>query len=128
MMSKTPRYFTLEQANAIVKMIRPMMTEILEIRQRILALQPEVWPVIEKAVGNGGSEAASRATREFGRLNRLALEIQATGAIIKDVNSGLVDFLALRDGKEVYLCWKYGEKQIVYWHDLESGFNGRQIW
>jgi hypothetical protein len=127
-MSETPHYFTLEQANVMIKMIRPMMAEILEIRRRILALQPEVWPVVEKAVGNGGSEAASRATREFERLNRLALEIQATGAIIKDVNTGLVDFLALRDGKEVYLCWKYDEAQIAYWHDLDSGFSGRQPW
>lgn len=127
-MSETPRYFTLEQANAMIKMIRPMMAEILEIRRRILALQPEVWPVVEKAVGNGGSEAASRATREFERLNRLVLEIQATGAVIKDVNNGLVDFLTLRDGKDVFLCWKYGEDQIAYWHDLDSGFNGRQAW
>lgn len=127
-MDEPKRYFTLEQANAAVAAIRPILREMLEIRQRIIDLQPEVWPVIEKAVGNGGSQAASQATREFERINSLAHEIQAIGGVIKDLNSGLVDFPAMREGREVYLCWKYGEQQIEYWHEVDSGFSSRQPW
>jgi hypothetical protein len=127
-MDEPKRYFTLEQANAAVEVIRPVMREMLEIRQRIIDLQPEVWPVIEKAVGNGGSQAVSQATREFERINSLAHEIQAVGGVIKDLNNGLVDFPALRDGREVYLCWKYGEQKIEYWHEIDSGFSSRQLW
>jgi hypothetical protein len=127
-MDEPKRYFTLEQANAAVAAIRPILREMLEIRQRIIDLQPEVWPVIEKAVGNGGSLAASQATREFERINSLAHEIQAIGGVIKDLNSGLVDFPAMREGREVYLCWKYGEQQIEYWHEVDSGFSSRQPW
>lgn len=127
-MAEPKRYFTLEQANAVVAVIRPVMREMLEIRQRIIDLQPEVWPVIEKAVGNGGSQAASQATREFERLNQLAHEIQALDGVIKDLNNGLVDFPALRDGREVYLCWKYGEPKIEFWHEIDSGFSSRQPW
>jgi hypothetical protein len=127
-MDEPKRYFTLEQANAAVAAIRPILREMLEIRQRIIDLQPEVWPVIEKAVGNGGSLAASQATREFERINSLAHEIQAIGGVIKDLNSGLVDFPAMREGREVYLCWKYGEQQIEYWHEVDLGFSSRQPW
>ena len=127
-MDEPKRYFTLEQATAAVEAIRPIIREMLEIRHRIIDLQPEVWPVIEKAVGNGGSQAASQATLEFERINQLAHEIQAVGGVIKDLNSGLVDFPAVKDGREVYLCWKYGEQKIEFWHEIDSGFSDRQIW
>jgi hypothetical protein len=127
-MDEPKRYFSLEQANAAVEAIRPIMREMLEIRQKIIDLQPEVWPVIEKAIGNGGNQAASQATREFERINLLAHEIQAVGGVIKDLDNGLVDFPALRNGREVYLCWKYGEQKIEFWHEIDSGFSDRQVW
>ena len=127
-MAEAKRYFTMEQANTAVALIRPILREMLEIRQRIIDLQPEVWPVIEKVIGNGGNQAASQATREFERINDLAHEIQALGGIIKDLNNGLVDFLALREGREVYLCWKYDEHHVAFWHEIEAGFDGRQLW
>lgn len=123
-----PRFFTLQEANNLLPVIRPLMREALEIRQNILSLQAEVWPVIEKALGNGGSQVASRAVQEFERLNAIVHQIQSFGAVIKDINTGLLDFPALRDGREVYLCWKYGEDQIEYWHDIDTGFVGRQPW
>ena len=104
-MADAPRYFTLEQANAVVKAIRPMMAEILEIRRAILAQQPRVWPVIAKAAGNGGSREASQVAVEFQHLDGLVREIQATGAVLKDINEGLIDFLALYQGREIYMCW-----------------------
>jgi hypothetical protein len=59
-------------------------------------------------------------------LNDLVHQIQATGAILKDLNTGLIDFLAIREGREIFLCWKYGEDQLEFWHDLDVGFAGRQ--
>jgi hypothetical protein len=119
-------YFTREQANSVVRAIRPMIAEILEIREAILARQAQVWPVLAQAAGNGGSKVASQVAREFQRLDMLVREIQATGAILRDINSGLVDFLASRHGRDVYLCWQYGEEQIDYWHETDGGFRGRQ--
>jgi hypothetical protein len=120
------RYFTLDEANAAVDVIRPLMKEVLDIRQLILKRQPEVWPALEKAAGNGGSRLASELAYDFNRLDALIHEIQSTGAEIKDINTGLLDFLALREGREVYLCWRYGEEAVGYWHDLDAGFAGRQ--
>jgi hypothetical protein len=120
------RYFTLQEANQAMTVIRPLMDEIQNIRQEILARQPEVWPVVERAAGNGGSPAASQMVREFERLDALVHQVQDTGALFKDINLGLLDFLALKEGREVYLCWKYGEQDIAFWHEIEAGYAGRQ--
>lgn len=119
-------YFTLEEANAALDVIKPIMDEIQRIRQDILDNQPEAWPVIEKAAGNGGGQAASLLARSFERLDTLVHQIQDMGVLLKDLNTGLMDFPAWRENHEVYLCWKYGEQRIEYWHEIDSGFAGRQ--
>jgi hypothetical protein len=124
--SNAPRYFTLEQAQAALEVIRPLVGEILEIRASILKRQPEMWPVLAKTAGNGGSKVASEIAQEFARLDQLMRAIQATGALLKDVNIGLVDFPAWGDDREIYLCWKYGEDRIRFWHEMDGGFSGRQ--
>ena len=121
-----PRYFTLQEANEALKTIRPLVDEVQVIRRKILANQPEAWPAIEKSAGNGGNKALSAMVQDFGRFDALIHQIQETGAQIKDVNIGLLDFPALRDGHEVYLCWKHGEGDIAFWHEIEAGFAGRQ--
>ena len=121
-----PQYFTLQQANQALKVIRPLMDEVQAIRQKILAHQPEAWPAIEKSAGNGGNRALSNMVQDFEKLDALIHQIQDTGAQIKDINTGLLDFSALKDGREVYLCWQYGEDDIQFWHEIETGFAGRQ--
>jgi hypothetical protein len=64
--------------------------------------------------------------QDFEKFDVLIHEIQATGVLIKDINLGLLDFPALKDGREVYLCWQYGEGEIAFWHEIEAGFAGRQ--
>ncbi len=120
------RYFTLQEANETLNIIRPLMDELQEIRQSILAKQPEAWPAIEKSVGNGGNRALSDMVQDFERLDSLVHRIQETEVLIKDINLGLLDFLALKDGREVYLCWQYGEGEIAFWHEIAAGFAGRQ--
>jgi hypothetical protein len=48
------------------------------------------------------------------------------GCILKDINTGLVDFPTVRKGREVFLCWQHGEPEIAFWHDVDAGFAGRQ--
>ncbi|MCC7359999.1 MAG: DUF2203 domain-containing protein [Anaerolineales bacterium] len=120
------RYFTVEQANALLPTIRPLVAALLEARQRIVDAQPELWPMLEKAVGNGGSAKATAVLSDFEIVDHNVKAIMALGLELKDVNSGLVDFLAQRDGREVYLCWRYDEPTVAHWHDLEAGFAGRQ--
>jgi hypothetical protein len=121
-----PKYFTLQEANQALESIRPWMDEVQEIRGKILEHQPEIWSVMEKSAGNGGNPTLSRMVGSFDRLDELIHAIQDAGALLKDVNLGLLDFPALKNGHEVYLCWKYGEQDIRFWHEVEAGFAGRQ--
>jgi hypothetical protein len=121
-----PRYFTLPEANEMLNNIRPLVDEIQEIRQVILKNQPEAWPAIEKSAGNGGNRALSNMVKDFEKLDMLVHQIQDLGVLIKDINLGLLDFPALKDEREVYLCWQYGEGDIAFWHEVEAGFAGRQ--
>jgi len=121
-----PQYFTLQEANEALNIIRPLMDEVQAIRQKILENQPEAWPAIEKSAGNGGNRALSDLVQEFEKLDALVHQIQDTGAQIKDINTGLLDFSAVKNGREVYLCWQHGEDDIQYWHEIEAGFAGRQ--
>jgi hypothetical protein len=120
------RYFTVEQANAALPGLRPIVAAMLDARQRIVAAQPELWPILEKAAGNGGSPKATAVLADFETLQRNVKAIEALGIELKDINTGLVDFLSERDGRDIYLCWRYDEPAVAFWHDLEAGFAGRQ--
>jgi len=120
------RYFSLQEANEALKIIRPLMGEVQAIRQKILKNQPEAWPAIEKSAGNGGNRALSNMVHDFEKFDTLIHRIQDTDVLIKDINLGLLDFPALKDGREVYLCWQYGEEDIAFWHEVEAGYAGRQ--
>lgn len=120
------RYFTLHEANSALETIRPLMDEAQAIRQKILEVEPGAWSAVEKSVGNGGNRTLSRVVQDFEKLDALVHRILDTGALIKDINIGLLDFPALREGREVYLCWQYGEGDIAFWHEVDAGYAGRQ--
>jgi hypothetical protein len=121
-----PNYFTVDEARKALRKIIPFMDEIMTIRESILRQQPEKWSLVQSSAGNGGSPEASRLVKDFDRLDRLVHRVQDAGAVFKDINLGLLDFPAWREEHEVCLCWKVGEPDLQYWHELEAGFAGRQ--
>jgi hypothetical protein len=125
-LNMSQRYFTLQEANETLNLIRPLMDEVQAIRLKILKNQPEAWPAIEKSAGNGGNRALSNMVQDFEKFDALIHRIQDMDVLIKDINLGLLDFPALKDDREVYLCWQYGEGEIAFWHEIEAGYAGRQ--
>jgi len=121
-----PRHFSLEEAELLLEQFRPVVAAIVEIHERVVELHPQAWPAIEHAAGNGGSRAASLLVPEFEKLRTLVKLIQDQGVILKDMGQGLLDFPSLREGREVYLCWRHGEERIAFWHEVDAGFMGRQ--
>ncbi len=121
------KHFTAEEANRVLPQVRALVDLIMQARQAIVEARPDLWPVLEHAVGNGGSKKAGEVLQEFKHLEDGVKGLQEIGCVLKDIASGLVDFPALRDGREIFLCWKYDEPQVMYWHDLQSGFAGRQL-
>jgi hypothetical protein len=120
------RHFTLEEANAAIAAIRPLMDEIQAIRSRMLSQRPEIWPALARSAGNGGNAKLSKLVVEFERLDHLVHQVQDSGAQIKDLDTGLLDFPAEREGRTVLLCWKHGEPEILFWHETDAGFAGRR--
>ena len=120
------RYFTAEEANQVLPQVRSLINQILQARQKIIEARPDLLPVLERSIGNGGSKKAGEVIVDFKRLEDGVLALQDLGCVLKDLSTGLVDFPAIRDGREILLCWKHDEPQVMYWHDLESGFAGRQ--
>jgi len=120
------RYFTIEEANALLTRIRPIIESVMAARQHIIDTQPEVWPILEKSIGNGGSRKAGLLVEDFKRIERGVKAIQDLGVVVKDIEAGLLDFPAMRGGREVFLCWRYNEPRVAFWHELHTGFAGRQ--
>jgi hypothetical protein len=70
--------------------------------------------------------ARESVTRHAERINRYLEELEAVGCVFKGFEAGLVDFYSLRGDRPIFLCWRLGEERITYWHEIESGFPGRQ--
>ncbi len=120
------KYFTPEEANHALPQVRLLVAQIMQARETIIAAQPELWPVLEKSIGNRGSKKAGELLSEFQRVEQGVKALQTIGCVLKDMSIGLVDFPALREGREVLLCWKYDEPEVMFWHDLQSGYQGRK--
>jgi hypothetical protein len=114
------------EANNVLEIVRPLVAELMDISERIRRHQPELWQAAEKSAGNGGNPELSRLLPDFDRLDSLLHRLQDMGIEVKDLVSGLIDFPALKDDRVIYLCWKYNEGSVQFWHEVEAGFAGRQ--
>lgn len=128
-----PRHFTPSEADAALAEIRPLVEQLVAHRREQHRLNTERLQLATHIAGNGGGIDASalgeleESEREVRvEIARCVNEIHQRGAIVKDPDTGLLDFPALREGEEILLCWQLGEDQVAYWHGLEEGFAGRK--
>ncbi len=122
----TTRYFTVEEANSLLPEVGPLMARLLERRAKVVRQRREISDILEDGTSDVGGAVPSALVQDFIVIERLVRRIRSYGCIIKDVNTGLIDFLSERDGREVFLCWRYGEPRVEFFHELHSGFLGRE--
>jgi hypothetical protein len=120
------RLFTLQEANDLLEEIRPLVSSLLAAREQVVRLQPSLEPVLEKAVGNGGGQAAGEALELLHQIRRTIEEINGHGVLVKDIQLGLLDFPSEREGRVVFLCWRHGEPNVGHWHEVDSGYASRK--
>jgi hypothetical protein len=127
------RHFTPEEANAELEHVRPLVEQLVAIRQEHTQALDRQEELEGKIRGNGGgippAELAAATADVDGvarRLARVVDEITTHGAQVKDLDTGLVDFPALHHGETVLLCWQLGEDEIAWWHRVDDGFEGRR--
>jgi hypothetical protein len=127
------QHFTPEEANAELEQVRPLVAQLVEIRQEHTAALERQEDLEQKIRGNGGgippaelAQATAEVDAVARRLARLVDGITSHGAQVKDLDTGLIDFPALRHGETVLLCWQLGEDEIAWWHRVDDGFAGRR--
>jgi hypothetical protein len=127
------RYFTVEEANEALGKVRPLTEELVGHRQALVELQERQATLTSRIAGNGGNvepheleEIQELLDEEVAGIARCVARIHEVGALVKDLDDGLVDFPAQHGDEEILLCWRLGEKEIGFWHGLDEGFSGRK--
>jgi hypothetical protein len=129
-----PRYFTVGEAERALPGVEAALRDILFHRAEYQKANDEMDANTRRIRMAGGSRVdpgahlamRSRRDTSAAALKDAADRVEAAGALLKDVDTGLIDFLAHYRGETVCLCWKLGEDRIRFWHGLEEGFRGRK--
>jgi len=130
MSKRFARYFTVEEARALVPRLRGLLTAI-QAEKRQLDREAEALRRVAASIEQNGHhqellEHEHRLAALVWALRQKLQAISALGVEVKDLDLGLVDFPSLRDGREVYLCWRVDEPTVAYWHELDAGYRGRR--
>ena len=119
------RHYSVEEANAALSWVTERIERLRSARDRLT--DEEVREALtEAAPTNGGGEPGKHVSEAFLDMRSALADLQAQEIVLRDLDRGLVDFPAMRDGREVYLCWVEGEDEVGFWHDLDAGYGGRQ--
>ena len=125
--------FTLEEANAALADLRPIVERMVQHRRDLTAAQARQVELVTRIAGNGGDmvpsdlhDLAETIQREADAISDCAEQINQVGAQVKSLEEGLLDFPAKRGEEDVLLCWKLGEDEIRFWHGTDEGFSARK--
>jgi hypothetical protein len=127
------RLFTPAEANSALPEVRTAAERMVAVCARMRELERDQADLATAIGGNGGGYAAGDLNAAQSELQALAEALEACverldeiGVVVKDADTGLVDFPSKREGEPVLLCWRVGEDEVAYWHDLVEGFAGRR--
>ncbi len=125
------KYFTLAEANRTLPLVKRIVTDLIALHPQWRDLVAQYELVAAQARPEWGESTEQLALR--GRIDDIARqindflsELEQIGCLFKGFDPGLVDFYGKLDGKEMFWCWKVGEERIEHWHELDTGFSGRQ--
>jgi hypothetical protein len=119
------RHYSLEEASALLPRVAELLVRMRTARDRLGDVEARA-ALEEAGQSNGGGHPGKVVSQGFLDLRESVRELRERDIVLRDLDRGLVDFPALRDGREVYLCWEEGEPEIGYWHEPEAGFGGRR--
>jgi len=127
------KFFTVAEANNALPLVRAIVRDITELarelrdrHERLIRLRPGDRFRLSDAHEEELQQVQAELERGQERMDEYVRELGQLGVELKDYFTGLIDFPSLRNGRPVYLCWRLGEDEVAYWHELEAGFAGRQ--
>ena len=119
------KHYTREEARALLPQIREWLAQIKLLRVEVERYDKRLTSLGTDGQDTGGS-TVNNWIRAISALQAVLMEFERREISIKDVERGLLDFPALIGGKEVFLCWEADEDDVEFWHDLETGYGGRE--
>jgi hypothetical protein len=119
------KHYTRDEAQALLPQVRQWLQRAEHTRDELLKFDKRLNTLLEPGRDAGG-ELVNDWTRAMADFRSALEEFQQRDILIKDVDRGLLDFPALIGGKEVFLCWEKDEDVIEFWHDLDTGYAGRE--
>ena len=129
----TPTFFTPDEADRLLPRLEPLMRRLQAKRRQLRERQQVLEDFRARASRDGGvvpeshvADAKTESARLLAAIHEGVQQIESWGCVAKDLDHGLVDFLARRGQEQVFLCWRLGETEIRYWHGLQEGFAGRK--
>ena len=119
------KHYTIDEARALLPRIREWLSDLELCQLRLQSLDERVAALLKKGDDAGG-EPVNQLIKTLAQCQQILQEFRRRQIQVKDLRRGLLDFPALREGKEVFLCWEKDEDDIEFWHDLETGYGGRE--
>ena len=119
------KHYTRDEAKALLPQVRKWLQQLEEARDHLLKYDKRLSALMEPGRDAGG-ELVNRWARTMADFRGAMDEFQRREIMIKDIDRGLLDFPAIIGGKEVFLCWEKDEDDIEFWHDLDTGYAGRE--
>jgi hypothetical protein len=119
------KHYSREEATALLPQIRGWLTRLNELRLQLEKADKRVGSMIRTGDDIGGDQV-NRWITIMAQMQELLLEFQRREIQVKDMERGLVDFPAIIGGREVFLCWELDEDDVEFWHDLDTGYSGRE--
>jgi hypothetical protein len=120
------RLFSLSEANRLIPSLEEHLSAVKKNKTVLIHTKDEIKKASQNAHFGGGSSMAPHYISALEQINDHLQKIQEMGVLVKDVEMGLCDFPHLHEGRVVYLCWKLGESEVGWWHEVHSGYTGRQ--
>jgi hypothetical protein len=118
-------HYTIEEARALLPQIREWLEEIEQLRKQLKRLDERLAQLISDGADAGG-ESVHKQIKLLADLKDALQQFEQREIQIKDIDRGLIDFPAILGGREVFLCWERDEDDIEFWHDLDTGYAGRE--
>jgi hypothetical protein len=119
------RHYTVEQANAALPWVAERLQQIRD-ALAVLEQPAQAHALAQLDSAGGGGYPGREAAAGLLAVMRAATQLEALDIVLRDPRQGLVDFPSMRDGNEVYLCWRLDEERVEWWHEPEAGFAGRR--
>ena len=124
-MQMKKRFFTVEEARQLLPSLKELMGKVMVISHRLEEYREVVQQLADSASSNTGGPEGTAYLDIVISLQSCLTQLQETGCVLRSLQDGLIDFPHLKEGREIYLCWKFGEEDIRFWHEVDEGFAGR---